>query len=151
MSHNNCYHFFLFIYFNRRIITSQYCDGLCHTSTQIVHRHACVPSLLNPVSLLPAHLIPLDCYRAPTLCSLHHTSNSHWLSIFTYGSIYVSMLFSQIVLPSPPPTVSPSLFFMSVSPLLPCTYHWWYSLSRFCIYALVQNICLSTSDLLHSL
>ena len=39
---------------------------------------------------------------------------------FTYGNLYVSMLFSQNIPPSPSPTVSRSLFFMSVSPLLPC-------------------------------
>ena len=39
---------------------------------------------------------------------------------FAYGNMYVSMLLSQIIPPSPSPTVSKSLFFMSVSPLLPC-------------------------------
>ena len=38
---------------------------------------------------------------------------------FTYGNVYVSMLFSQIIPPSPSPTESKSLFFTSVSPLLP--------------------------------
>ena len=39
---------------------------------------------------------------------------------FIYGNVYVSMLFPQITPPSPFPTISKSLFFMSVSPLLPC-------------------------------
>ena len=39
---------------------------------------------------------------------------------FTYGNVYVSMLFSQIIPPSPSPNDSRSLFFTSVSPLLPC-------------------------------
>ena len=39
---------------------------------------------------------------------------------FTYGNVYVSMLFSQIIPPSPFPTESKSLFFTPVSPLLPC-------------------------------
>jgi len=34
---------------------------------------------------------------------------------FTYGNIYVPILFSQIILPSPSPTESKSLFFTSVS------------------------------------
>ena len=39
---------------------------------------------------------------------------------FIYGNIHASMLFSQIVPPSPSPTESKSLFFTSVSLLLPC-------------------------------
>ena len=33
---------------------------------------------------------------------------------FTYGNIYISVLFSQIIPPSPSPTVYKSLFFMSM-------------------------------------
>ena len=33
---------------------------------------------------------------------------------FTYGNVHVSILFSQAIPPSPSPTVSKSLFFMSV-------------------------------------
>ena len=39
---------------------------------------------------------------------------------FTHGNIYVSVLFSQFIPPSPSPIVSTSLFSMSASPLLPC-------------------------------
>ena len=42
--------------------------------------HTC-PLSLEPLSLLPVHPIPLGCHRAPDLSSLHHTTNSHWLSI----------------------------------------------------------------------
>ena len=34
---------------------------------------------------------------------------------FTYGNVYISKLFSQLIPPSPSPTVSTSLFSMSLS------------------------------------
>ena len=39
---------------------------------------------------------------------------------FTYSNVYVSMLLSQFIPPSPSPTISTSLFSRSASPLLPC-------------------------------
>ena len=76
---------------------------------------------LHPESQLPppSHTIPLGCHRAPALGTLLHASNSPWLSILPMVT-YVSMLFPQIILPSPSPTEYTSLSFMSVSPLLPC-------------------------------
>ena len=55
------------------------------------------PFSLEPLSHLPPHPTPLDCHRAPDLSSLHHTANSHWLSNFTYGNVYVSKLLSQFI------------------------------------------------------
>ena len=72
----------------------------------------------EPPSHFPTYPIPLGCPRALTLSALLHASNLHWSSIFTFGSIHVSMLFSQIVPPSPSPTQSKCLFFTSVFLLL---------------------------------
>ena len=69
---------------------------------------------------------------------------------FTYDNIYVSILLFPFVPPSSSPTVSTRLFFMSVSPLLPCKKVHQFHLSRFHIYALIYDICFSLSDLLHS-
>ena len=49
--------FFTKLIFNWDIITLQYCDGFCHTSTWLSHRYTHVSSLLNlPPTSLP---IPL--------------------------------------------------------------------------------------------
>jgi len=105
------------------------------------------PSLVPLPPLFPSH--PLGCHRALALGSLHHTSSFHWPSILQVVMYRFHYLFSQIIPPSPP-TVSKSLLFMFVSPLLPCRQDYRYYLSRFHIYVLIYDICLSLSDLLHS-
>ena len=55
----------------------------------------------------PSH--PLRCPRALGLSTLHHTGNSHWVSIL-HMIMYVSVLPFQFVPPSPSTTVSTSLF-----------------------------------------
>ena len=69
---------------------------------------------------------------------------------FTYDNIHVSMLFSQIIPPSPSPTKSKSLFFTSVSLLLSCIQGHHCHLSKFHIYVLAYCIGVFLSGLLHS-
>ena len=58
--------------FNWRIITSQYCDGFCHTSTWIGHRYTCAPpswTLLPPPSPhCPSGLSQSTSFECPTSC-----------------------------------------------------------------------------------
>ena len=68
-----------------------------------------------------------------------------------YDGIYMSMLLSQFVLPSPSPTVSTNLFSSSASPFPLCKYILQYCFSRFHVYVLIYSICFSISDLHHSL
>ena len=80
-----------------------------------------VSPILNPPSHLPPHPITQGCPSALALSALSHQLPciEPGLAIcFTYGNIHVSMLFSQIITPSPSPTESKSLFFTSVSLLL---------------------------------
>ena len=90
--------FNLFIYFKWRLITLQYYNDFCHTSTWISHGCTCVPHP-DPPSHLPPHPIPQGHPSAPALSTLSHAS----------------MVFSQIIPPSPTPTKSKSLFFTSLS------------------------------------
>ena len=107
----------LFIYFNWRLITLQYCSGFCHTLTWISHGCTCVPH--------PEPPLPRPSPSHPSKSS-QCTSPEHPVSCiepglaiyFIYGNIHVSMLFSQIIPPLPSPTESKSLFFTSLSLLL---------------------------------
>ena len=75
--------FYLFIYFNWRLITLQYCGCFCHTSTLISIRYTYVPSFLNHPTPPPPPP-PSRSYSSRLSQSfgfLCHTSNSHWLSI----------------------------------------------------------------------
>ena len=73
------------------------------------------PLLLEPPSYLPTHPKPLGCRRALDLSSLRNRKFPRAVC-FTYGNVYVSVLLSQFVPPSPPLTVTTRLFSVSVSP-----------------------------------
>ena len=64
----------LFIYFNWKLITLQYCSGFCHTLTWISHGCISVSHTELP-SHLPPHPIPQDHPSAPALSTLSHASN----------------------------------------------------------------------------
>ena len=126
--------YFLFIYFNWRLITLQYCIGFSiyqHESATGVH----VFPILNP----PPTSLPI-----PSLWVIPVTSPEHPVSCikpgleicFTYDNIHVSMLFSQIIPCLPSPTESKRLFYTSLSLLLSRKQGYHYHLSQFHIYAL---------------
>ena len=122
LSHHRQILFFffnLFIYFSWRLIILQYCDGFCHTLTWVSHGCTCVPHP-EPPAHLPPHPIPLGLSQCTSFECPVSCIKLGLVIYFTYGNIHVSMLFSQIILPSPSPTESKSLFFISESFLLSC-------------------------------
>ena len=107
--------FFKFFDFSWRLITLQYYSCFCHTLIWISHGFTCAPHPEAP-SHFPPYPIPLGHPSAPALSTLSHASNLDWWSVSSpvYDNIHLSMLFSQIIPPSPFPTESKRLFYTSV-------------------------------------
>ena len=119
-----------------------------------IHWHAsatgaCESPILNTLSHLPPHPIPLGCSRAPVLSALLHAWNLHWSSI-----LHMVIHMSHTVLSNHPTLafshrVQKSVLYICI----PFTaLHIWSSLpsSKFHIYASIYCIGVSLSDLLHS-
>ena len=79
------------------MITLQFCDDFCHTSTHIGRKYACIPSLLNsPLTSLSNPPCKLSWSTGFGFPASH--SKLPLATHFTYGNIYISMLFFQIVI-----------------------------------------------------
>ena len=118
---------------------------LWHISTWIHHRYTRVTHP-EPPSLLPPHTISLGRLSAPAPSIQYHASNLDWR--FVSCILYVSILFSKIIPPSPSPTESKRLLYTSVSLLLSRIQDYRYHLSKFHIYPLVYCIGVLLSGLL---
>ena len=90
--------------------------------------------------LLP-HSTPLSCHRAPVLCS-----NFPLAICFTYGNVYVSVLLSQLIPPSPSPNLTASPFSTSASLFLCCKQVHQHHFSGFHLYVLIYDICFYLTD-----
>ena len=103
---------FIFIYFNWRLITLQYCGGFCYTFTWISQGCTCVPHSAPPFHL-PPHPIPQGHPSAPALSTLSHASNLDWRSV-SHTTIYMFQCYSlksshPCLLPQSPKVCSLSL------------------------------------------
>ena len=131
---------YIFENFYWRIIALQYCVDFCHTSTWISHRYTCVLSILNLLpSPTPSH--PSRLSQSTGLSSLHHTANSHWLSVL-YRVMYMFQCCSLTSSHPPLPLLCPQVFLWVSTAALQKTHH-----SRFHLYVLMYDICFSLSDL----
>ena len=97
----------------QRLITLQYSGGFCHIFTWISHGCTCVPHPEPSPTSLPSH--PSGLSQFTSFECLVSCMELGLVIYCTYGKIHVSMLFSHIIPPSPSPTESKSLFFISVS------------------------------------
>ena len=73
----------------------------------------------KPHSPLPPDPIPLGLSQSTSFGCPASSIELTLVIYFLYGNVYVSVLLSQIIPPSSSPAESKSLFFTSVSPLLP--------------------------------
>ena len=87
-----CLLIIIFLNFNWRLITLQYCGGFCHTFTVISHGCTCVPHP-DPLSHLSPHPIPQGHPSAPALSTLPHALNLDWRSI-SHMTIYMFQCYS---------------------------------------------------------
>ena len=134
-----------FIYFNWRLITLQYCIGFAiyqHESSTGIH----VFPILNP----PRTSLPIPSLWVIPVHQPQGSCIEPGLAIcFLYDIIHVSMTFPQIIPPSPSPTESKRLFYISASLLLSHIQDYHYHLLKLHIYALVYCIDVFLSGLFH--
>ena len=88
----------------------QYCSGFA------IHGHESQDMYMG-VHVFPHPDPPSECTRPEHPVSCIEPGLAIY---FTYDNIHISMLFSQIIPPSPFPTESKGLFYMSESLLLSC-------------------------------
>ena len=108
-----------------------------HESTISIHMSPPSWTFLPPSSL--PH--PSRLSQSTGLSSLHHTANSHWLSVL-YRVMYIFQCCSLTSSHPPLPLLCPQVFLWVSTAALQKTYH-----SRFHLYVLMYDICFSLSDL----
>ena len=140
--------FTLFIYLLWRLITLQYCIGFAiHWHESATGAHV-LPILNLPPSTLPVPSLWVVLVHQPQAsCTLHWTWTGDSFLIWYY-TCFNAILPNHP--PSPSPTESKRLFYISVSLLLSHIQGYCYHLSKFHIYALAYCIGVFLSGLLHS-
>ena len=88
-------------------------------NTDVAHEFSVADVMVTKSLGAPTPSAPPGNHRALGQLLVSHSKFS-LMTYFTYGNVYVSLLLSQFVPPSPSPTACKSPFSMSVCPLLPC-------------------------------
>ena len=113
---------------NWKVVALQYCDSFCHQPHELAMGKHMSPSWFPFPPRCPPH--PPRCCRARAFwvpCIKHQTRTGYLFYIW-WCTCFNALLWNRSTLSFP--AVSQSLFFMSVSPLLPCTWGHQYYFSR---------------------
>ena len=100
--------------FNWKVIALQYYVGFCHIIAWTSHRFPSSWTSVWPPT--PSHSSRL--LQSPSLSSLSHTGNSHWLSVLHIAVCIFpcySLHLSHLLLPPPLPHVHKSVLYTCVS------------------------------------
>ena len=114
MSFFNEFAYFYFIYLFILFFTLQYCIGFA------IHQHESAMGVhVFPILNSPPFFLPIPIPSGSSQCSSPEHPVS-WIEpglviCFTYDNIHVSVLFSQIIPPSPSPTESKKTLYVHIS------------------------------------
>ena len=137
----NAFYFYIIFFFSL-----QYCIG------SATHQHESATGVhMFPILTPPPTFLSVPSLRVIPVLQPQGSCIEPGLAIhFLYDIIHVSRPFPQIIPPSPSPTESKRLFYISVSLLLSRIQGYHYHLSKFHINVLVYCIGVFLSGLLHS-
>ena len=124
-----------FLFFNWRIIALQCCAGFWHTTHEwVIILYIYVYIYPPSGASIPPPILPLQGITKHQAELPVSYSSFPLVIYFKYDRVYLSMILSQFILPSPSPAVSTCHFSTYVFPFLLCKWVHQYRFSKFHIY-----------------